>query len=250
MAGDGRVNEKSASLPSTTCSMPSTTASSNTPRKCVAGDGVDRRNVVPERVAAGAALQFQPTCRPWCGMASACSRRRSSAQRCNISTSCSRSSRANSAPGRRVLCHNPGVRQRHQSGDRRRVRAYRLPLGHSMLLDEVDRFDPTFQQDTGLGLIEAFLNPLAFDLDGTLNAEEAAGAIVRGTTARAPTRSTNSSRSSAQQPAGPPARSRHHQPGAAVTPALSLQAARSEFYDVTGDIARPPTRAGSTSRST
>ena len=55
-------------------------------------------------------------------------------------------------------------------------------FGHSMLLDEVDRFDPTFQQDTGLGLIEAFLNPLAFDLNGTLTADEAAGAIVRGTT--------------------------------------------------------------------
>ncbi|HXV76779.1 MAG TPA: peroxidase family protein, partial [Candidatus Polarisedimenticolaceae bacterium] len=55
-------------------------------------------------------------------------------------------------------------------------------FGHSMLLDEVDRFDPNFATDNSLTLIEAFLNPTAFDLSGTLSAEEAAGAIVRGTT--------------------------------------------------------------------
>src|SRR5262245_4632462 len=55
-------------------------------------------------------------------------------------------------------------------------------FGHSMLLDTVDRLDPTFQQDTSLGLIEAFLNPLEFNEGGTLTPEEAAGAIVRGTT--------------------------------------------------------------------
>src|SRR5690606_2782238 len=54
-------------------------------------------------------------------------------------------------------------------------------FGHSMLLDEVDRLDPNFQSSE-LGLIEAFLNPLAFNENGTLTAEEAAGAIVRGTT--------------------------------------------------------------------
>src|SRR5690606_7838380 len=54
-------------------------------------------------------------------------------------------------------------------------------FGHSMLLDEVDRLDPNFQS-SDLGLIEAFLNPLAFDENGTLTPEEAAGAIVRGTT--------------------------------------------------------------------
>jgi Ca2+-binding RTX toxin-like protein len=54
-------------------------------------------------------------------------------------------------------------------------------FGHSMLLDEIDRFDPEFASSS-LGLIEAFLNPTAFDADGTLTAEEAAGAIVRGTT--------------------------------------------------------------------
>jgi hypothetical protein len=57
-------------------------------------------------------------------------------------------------------------------------------FGHSMLLDEVDRFDPEFASSS-LGLIEAFLNPTAFDLDGTLSADEAAGAIVRGTTRQA-----------------------------------------------------------------
>ena len=54
-------------------------------------------------------------------------------------------------------------------------------FGHSMLLDTVDRFSPEFAS-TELGLIEAFLNPTAFDLNGTLTAEDAAGAIVRGTT--------------------------------------------------------------------
>jgi Ca2+-binding RTX toxin-like protein len=54
-------------------------------------------------------------------------------------------------------------------------------FGHSMLLDEIDRLDPNFASSE-IGLIEAFLNPLAFNEDGTLTAEEAAGAIVRGTT--------------------------------------------------------------------
>ena len=54
-------------------------------------------------------------------------------------------------------------------------------FGHSMLLDEIDRLDPNFASSQ-IGLIEAFLNPLAFDETGTLSAEDAAGAIVRGTT--------------------------------------------------------------------
>ena len=54
-------------------------------------------------------------------------------------------------------------------------------FGHSMLLDEIDRLDPNFASSE-IGLIEAFLNPLAFNENGTLTAEEAAGAIVRGTT--------------------------------------------------------------------
>src|SRR6185295_5170533 len=54
-------------------------------------------------------------------------------------------------------------------------------FGHSTLLDEIDRFDPEFASSQ-IGLIEAFLNPTAFDQNGTLTADEAAGAIVRGTT--------------------------------------------------------------------
>src|SRR4029078_8686609 len=54
-------------------------------------------------------------------------------------------------------------------------------FGHSMLLDESDRLDPTFASSE-IGLIEAFLNPLAFNENGALTPEEAAGAIVRGTT--------------------------------------------------------------------
>ena len=54
-------------------------------------------------------------------------------------------------------------------------------FGHSMLTETIDRLDPNFAS-TEIGLIEAFLNPLAFDENGTLSADEAAGAIVRGTT--------------------------------------------------------------------
>ena len=54
-------------------------------------------------------------------------------------------------------------------------------FGHSMLLDEIDRLSPDFVS-SDIGLIDAFLNPLEFDQNDTLTAEEAAGAIVRGTT--------------------------------------------------------------------
>src|SRR5215475_745538 len=54
-------------------------------------------------------------------------------------------------------------------------------FGHSMLLDQIDRLSPDFASSQ-IGLIDAFLNPLAFDQNDTLTAEEAAGAIVRGTT--------------------------------------------------------------------
>ena len=50
-----------------------------------------------------------------------------------------------------------------------------------MLTETIDRLDPNFVNGD-IGLIEAFLNPLAFDANGTLSAEQAAGAIVRGTT--------------------------------------------------------------------
>ncbi|WP_347911153.1 peroxidase family protein [Pseudomonas grandcourensis] len=64
-------------------------------------------------------------------------------------------------------------------------------FGHSMLLETVDRFDPNFNVvgdgnpvDPGnqqTGLIAAFLNPLAFAASGP-TPEQAAGAIVRGVT--------------------------------------------------------------------
>ncbi|MEE9570932.1 MAG: peroxidase family protein, partial [Gammaproteobacteria bacterium] len=60
-------------------------------------------------------------------------------------------------------------------------------FGHSMLVEEVDRFDPDFASSE-IGLIEAFLNPLLFNdaapLTGvpSLTPEEAAGALVRGLT--------------------------------------------------------------------
>ena len=61
------------------------------------------------------------------GTASACSRRPSSAPRCSISTSCSRSSPARSS--RTSTCSCAGrLRRHHRSVDRRRVRARGLPL--------------------------------------------------------------------------------------------------------------------------
>ncbi|MCO6060363.1 heme peroxidase, partial [Pseudomonas sp. MOB-449] len=54
-------------------------------------------------------------------------------------------------------------------------------FGHSMLTETVDRLDPNFVS-SDIGLIQAFLNPVAFNNDGTLTADQAAGAIVRGMT--------------------------------------------------------------------
>jgi Ca2+-binding RTX toxin-like protein len=62
-------------------------------------------------------------------------------------------------------------------------------FGHSMLTETVDRFDPSFNivddpNSPGtqqLGLIAAFLNPLAFAASGP-TPEEASGAIIRGLT--------------------------------------------------------------------
>jgi len=59
-------------------------------------------------------------------------------------------------------------------------------FGHSMLTDSMPRVflneDGSLAGTDDMGLIAAFLNPLAFNNDGTLTAEEAAGAIVRGMT--------------------------------------------------------------------
>uniref|UniRef100_UPI00232FADCB peroxidase family protein n=1 Tax=Candidatus Phyllobacterium onerii TaxID=3020828 RepID=UPI00232FADCB len=60
-------------------------------------------------------------------------------------------------------------------------------FGHSMLTETIDRFDPTFT-DHDIGLIEGFLNPLQFETNGTggvVDANIAAGAIIRGMTRQA-----------------------------------------------------------------
>ena len=60
-------------------------------------------------------------------------------------------------------------------------------FGHSMLTETVDRLDADFNPVNGdpqLGLIAAFLNPLAYATSG-LTPEEATGAIVRGVTRQA-----------------------------------------------------------------
>ncbi len=54
-------------------------------------------------------------------------------------------------------------------------------FGHSMLTETVDRTTFDMQSDD-LGLIQAFLNPLAFDNNGSLDNQAAIGAIVRGMT--------------------------------------------------------------------
>ncbi|TCL64656.1 peroxidase family protein [Rhizobium sp. BK251] len=57
-------------------------------------------------------------------------------------------------------------------------------FGHSMLTESIDRFDPTFTAND-IGLIEGFLNPTQFDTNGTgqtVDADVAAGAIIRGMT--------------------------------------------------------------------
>ncbi len=54
-------------------------------------------------------------------------------------------------------------------------------FGHSMLTETIDRFDPTFTAHD-LGLIEGFLNPLAFDGGQVIADGLAAGDIIRGMT--------------------------------------------------------------------
>jgi Ca2+-binding RTX toxin-like protein len=52
-------------------------------------------------------------------------------------------------------------------------------FGHSMLTETVARLDPSLQA-SDIGLIQAFLNPVEFTMDGTLTEDEAIGAIIRG----------------------------------------------------------------------
>ncbi|MCR6636864.1 peroxidase family protein [Devosia sp.] len=54
-------------------------------------------------------------------------------------------------------------------------------FGHSMLTESIDRLDPNFNA-ADMALVDAFLNPIAFDNGGTIQADVAAGAVVRGMT--------------------------------------------------------------------
>ncbi|MDO9009956.1 MAG: peroxidase family protein [Thiobacillus sp.] len=54
-------------------------------------------------------------------------------------------------------------------------------FGHSMLNETVARLNPDGTPND-IGLIEAFLNPVEFDQNGAVTADEAAGAIIRGMT--------------------------------------------------------------------
>src|SRR3546814_16657606 len=86
------------------------------------------------------------------------------------------------------------------------VQTCALPIcfGHSMLTEDLGRMfldedgNPVIYNEAGeavpvdpvdletwgndIGLIEAFLNPLEFDMDGTISHEQEAGAIFRGMT--------------------------------------------------------------------
>ncbi|BCL74572.1 hypothetical protein JHS3_03080 [Jeongeupia sp. HS-3] len=54
-------------------------------------------------------------------------------------------------------------------------------FGHSMLTETIARLDSEMN-DTSIDLIQGFLNPIEFDRNGTVSADEAAGAIIRGMT--------------------------------------------------------------------
>ena len=120
-------------------------------------------------------------------------------------------------------------------------------FGHSMLTETIDRLDPNFV-NSEIGLIAAFLNPLAF-ADSGPTPDEAAGAIVRGTTRQVGNEIdefvTEALRNNLL---GLPldlatinlARGRD-------TGIPSLNAARREFYEMTGDSQLKPYTAGSTS---
>ncbi|MDM0115696.1 peroxidase family protein [Variovorax sp. J22R133] len=54
-------------------------------------------------------------------------------------------------------------------------------FGHSMLTESIDRFDPNFNPND-IGLIQGFLNPVAFDNQHAITDDVAAGAIIRGMT--------------------------------------------------------------------
>ena len=134
-------------------------------------------------------------------------------------------------------------------------------FGHSMLTETVDRYDPSFNivdgdptlaGDQQIGLIAAFLNPLAFTASGADDAM-AAGAIIRGMTRQVGNEIdefvTEALRNNLlglplDLPAINMTRGRD-------TGVPTLNEARAEFFNMTQDSpARSPTRAGSTSPGT
>ena len=114
-------------------------------------------------------------------------------------------------------------------------------VGHSMLTDTVDRLDPNFAS-SDISLLDAFLNPVAFNNDGALSPEQAAGAIVRGMTRQQGNEIdefvTDAVRNTLlglplDLPAINIARGRD-------TGIPTLNAARREFYDMTSDSQLKP----------
>lgn len=57
-------------------------------------------------------------------------------------------------------------------------------FGHSMLTETVDRYDTTTGAPNHVFLLDAFLNPPSWNLNGTLTADEAAGGILAGAVAQ------------------------------------------------------------------
>ena len=207
---------------------------------------------LPQRVAGPdvAAVPADPggDCGAGRGTASACSRRRSSAPRCSISIWCSRSSHARSSRrSTRSSCPdgfdttiNPAIVAEFAHT------VYRF--GHSMLTESIDRFDPNFNADQ-IGLIEAFLNPLAFDgaRGLTPTASRRRHRPRHDAAGRQRDRRVRD-RGAAQQPARPAARPRGHQPGARPRHRHSL-AERGAPRVLRGDqraASSSLTRAGST----
>ena len=192
--------------------------------------------------------------RPACGTASACSRPRSSAPRCSTSTSCSRSSPARSSRNIDVFLVPDGYDATINPSIVAEFAHVVYRFGHSMLTETIDRFDPNFTADQ-IGLIEGFLNPLAFNGDRRAIADGiAAGAIIRGMTRQVGNEIDEFvTERAAQQPARPAARPRDHQPGARPRHrrAVAERGARaSSTRRPTRTPCSSPTRAGSTSPAT
>jgi Ca2+-binding RTX toxin-like protein len=55
-------------------------------------------------------------------------------------------------------------------------------FGHSMLTEDIDRYLPGRDDIEGVSLLDGFLNPETYDNNGALTPDEAAGAVINGTT--------------------------------------------------------------------